>query len=152
MGIKQEHHDRRMRVVLALVIAALSAIESVLLAWLGISIFVPPGGSGEFSGINRFTPTLVSIFLLPPLAFAIVLILVLHYCTPANRKDFRNFAMALVVALVAAPVVRVFDTNPTPYSTPWHLITNAIVLFVWTVVILWRRVTRDEDSSLQTLA
>jgi hypothetical protein len=152
MGIKQAHHGRRMRVVLALVIAALSAIESVLLAWLGISIFVPPGGSGEFSGINRFAPTLVSIFLLPPLAFGIVLILVLHYCTPQNRKDFRNLALALIAAVAAVPIVLVFDTGHNPNRTPWHLVTNAIMVFVAIVVILWRRLTRDEDSSLQTSA
>jgi hypothetical protein len=36
-----------MKVVLALVIAALSAIELVLLAWLIILLFVAPGGSAE---------------------------------------------------------------------------------------------------------
>jgi hypothetical protein len=141
-----------MRAVLAVVIAALSAIESVLLASLCISVFVPPGGGGEFSGLNRLAPTLASVFLLPPITFAVVLILVLHYYSPGTRKDFRNFAVALSAALAAVPMVLVFNTNPNPYGTPWHLIINAIMVFVAIVVILWRRVTREEDSSLQTSA
>jgi hypothetical protein len=141
-----------MRAVLAVVIAALSAIESVLLALLGISIFVPPGGSGEFSGLNRLAPALISLFLLPPIIFGIVLILVLHYYSPGTRKDFRNFAVALSAAVAAVPIVLVFDTDGHPYGTPWHLIINAIMVFVAIVVILWRRVTREEDSSLQTSA
>lgn len=132
-------------------IAALSAIEEVVLAVLYISAFVPPGGSGEFAGLNRLAPTLFSVFLFPPLIFTIVLLLVLHYYSPGTQKDFRRFAWTLLLALATVPMVLVFH-GARPSGTPWQLVMNLIVLFVGTIVVLWRRVIRDEDSSPQTSA
>ncbi len=151
MGKKQAHHGRLMRVVLALVIAALAAIELVLLCALFISLFVAPGGSGEFFGIDRFSYEIFVFVFFPLPAFVIFLLLVLKFCTPANRKDFRNLAVALAVALAAVPVVMVFDTDRNPYRTPLHLVINGIMVFAAIVVILWRRLTREEDT-LQTSA
>lgn len=137
-----------MKAVFAVVIAALSAIESFLLASLFISLFVAPGGGGEFTGINQFGYTLFAFLYLPMPVFLVVFILVLKYYKPENHRDFRSFTWALVVAVAIVPIVLVFKESS--FGTPWHLIINALVLAIWTLVILWRRLTRDEDSSLES--
>src|SRR5262245_49823865 len=137
-----------MKAVFALVIAALTAIESILIASFFISLFVAPGGSGEFTGINQFAYAMFVLVYLPPPVFLVVFILVLKYYKPENHKDFRSFTWALVVAVVLVPIVLVFKGSG--FGTPWHLIINALVLAIWTLVILWRRLTRDEDSSLES--
>lgn len=60
-----------MKVVLALVIAALSAIELVLLAWLVILLFVAPGGSAEFKGVHQFAYERLAEMYLPIPAFVV---------------------------------------------------------------------------------
>ena len=139
---------RKMKAVFAVVIAALSAVESFLLASLFISLFVAPGGGGEFTGINRLGYTLFAFLYLPMPVFLVVFILVWKYYKPENHRDFRSFTWALAVAVVLVPIVLVFKERG--FGTPWHLIINALVLAVWTLVILWRRLTRDEDSSLDS--
>jgi len=138
-----------MKAVYALVIAALSTIELLLLIALCISLFVTPGGGGEFTGLNRFGYALVALMFVPPPAFAIVCILVFKFYRPENQQAFKSFAWGLGVALVMVPVVSIFTSRAT---LPWHLIANAVVLAVWSAVIVWQRLTHTRAESLQTSA
>ncbi|HET9364892.1 MAG TPA: hypothetical protein VFP71_07815 [Candidatus Angelobacter sp.] len=138
-----------MKAVYALVIAALSTIELLLLTALCISLFVTPGGSGEFTGLNQFGYSLVALMFVPPPAFAIVCILVFKFYRPENQQAFKSFALGLGVALLMVPLVSIFTSRST---LPWHLITNAIVLAVWSAVIVWQRLTHAKAESLQTSA
>ena len=136
-----------MRVVFAIFVAVMSAIESYLLASLFISLLVSPGGSGEFTGINQLGYSLVALFFLPPAAFVIVLLVVLKCHRQENHKAFRSFAWGLVAALAMVPVVQSFTENPR-FGTPWALVLNAIVLALWTTITLWwRRRVLDEGGS-----
>ncbi|HKV94613.1 MAG TPA: hypothetical protein VJW20_18860 [Candidatus Angelobacter sp.] len=140
-----------MKAVYALVIAALSTIELLLLAALCISLFVTPGGSGEFTGLNQFGYSLMALMFVPPPAFAIVCILVFKFYRPENQQAFKSFAWGLGVALVMVPLVSIL-TSRVRSALPWHLIANAVVLAAWTAVIVWQRLTHSKAESLQTSA
>lgn len=141
----------KMKAVYALVIAALSTIELLLLIALCISLFVTPGGSGEFTGLNQFGYALVAMMFVPPPAFAIVCILVFKFYRPENQQAFKSFALGLGVALLIVPLVLVL-TGGDHLRLPWHLIANAVVLAIWTAVIVWQRLTHTKAESLQTSA
>lgn len=141
----------KMKAVYALVIAALSTIELLLLIALCISLFVIPGGSGEFTGLNQFGYALVALMFVPPPAFAIVCILVFKFYRPENQQAFKSFALGLGVALLMVPLVLVI-TGGDRLRLPWHLIANAVVLAVWSAVILWQRLTHAKAETLQTSA
>lgn len=136
---------------LAITIAVLSAVEAFLLAMFLMELLVSPGGSGEFSGLNWLAGTIFAFFLLPLPAFVIVLALVMKYLTPQTYRDFRTLAVGLAVAVAMVPVVAFFSEGPG-LLTPWSLGVNALTLVVWTIVLLWRRVTRDEDDSFAASA
>jgi hypothetical protein len=145
MLIWQAHHVIAMKVVLALVIAALSAIELVLLAWLFVLLFVAPGGSAEFRGIHQFAYQGLAEMYLPIPAFVVVFVVVLVCYTRENRKAFASFACALLVAIATSLLLAVFaDVGQS--GRPWHLIINAIVLAVWTTAIIFRRFISFETS------
>lgn len=140
-----------MKAVYALVIAALSTIELLLLTALCISLFITPGGSGEFTGLNQFGYALVALMFVPPPAFAIVCILVFKFYRPENQQAFKSFAWGLGVSLLMVPFVSIL-TSRDHLRLPWHLIANAIVLAVWTAVIVWQRLVHAKAESLQTSA
>lgn len=140
-----------MKAVYALVIAALSTIELLLLTALCISLFVTPGGRGEFTGLNQFGYALVAMMFVPPPAFAIVCILVFKFYRPENQQAFKSFAWGLGVALLIVPLVLVI-TGGDRLRLPWHLIANAVVLAVWTAIIVWQRLTHAKAESFQTSA
>jgi hypothetical protein len=127
-----------MKVVLALVIAALSAIELVLLAWLFILLFVAPGGSAEFRGIHQFAYQGLAEMYLPLPTFVVVFVVVLVCYTREKRKAFISFASGLLVAITTSLLVAVF-ADAGRLKVPWHLILNAIILAVWTTAIIFRR-------------
>ncbi len=127
-----------MKVVLALLISALSAIESILLAWLFVSFFVAPGGSGEFTGINQFVYAMVALVYVPAPVFVAVFVLVSMLYKPENRKALISFASGLLVAITTSFFLAVF-ANVGQSGPPWHLIINVIILTVWTTAIIFRR-------------
>lgn len=131
-----------MKVVLALLIAVLCAIEVLLFAWLGISLFVPPGGSGEFTGINQLGYSLRALYLPFP-TFVLCFVIVLVCYTPKNRKAFLGFACGLIVALATVFPVLIMTEGS---KRPWHLIVNAVIAAVWTAVVLFLRLTGAEIS------
>ena len=140
-----------MKVVLAVLIATLFAIESVMLAWLVIALFVSPGGSGEFTGINRFSYAMFALMFSPPPAFVIAFGIVLKFYKPENHEAFRNFAWVLIGSLATVPLVQVFN-GADHLGPPWHLIINAIVLVAGIAIILLRELTRSKGSSFQASA
>jgi hypothetical protein len=138
-------------VFLAIAIAVLSAVEASLLFLFFMRLLVSPGGSGEFSGLNWLAGTLLALFLLPLPTFVITLALVMKYLNPQTYKDFRSLAFGLAVAIATIPLVSIFTEGPG-LLTPWSLGINTVTLFLWTIVLLWRRVTRDEDDSFSASA
>lgn len=134
-----------MKVVLALVIAALSAIELVLLAWLVILLFVAPGGSAEFKGVHQFAYERLAEMYLPIPAFVVVFVVVLVCYTRENRKALISFACALIVALATVFPVLIM-TEGDRSGRPWHLIINVVVLAVWTTAIIFRKFISFETS------
>jgi hypothetical protein len=134
-----------MKVVLALLIAALSALELVLLAWLCILLFVAPGGSAEFRGIHQFAYEGLAEMYLPIPAFVIFFVVVLVCYTREKRKAFIGFACGLLVAITTSLLVAVFADSGS-MRRPWHLILNAIILIVWTTAIIFRRFISFETS------
>ena len=133
-----------MKATFAVLIGALSAIESFLIALLFIMLLVPPGGSGEFKDLDRLAPTLVALVFLPPLIFGIVFALVWRTYRPENHKAFRSFAWALGTALAVVPAVMMLV--PDDGLAPWPVGISAVVLAVWTAVIVWRRLVLSNQQ------
>lgn len=134
-----------MKVIVALVIAALSAIELVLLSWLVILLYVAPGGSAEFRGIHQFGYEGLAEMYLPIPAFVVVFVIVLVCYTREKRKAFINFACGLLVAITTSLLIAVFADSGS-LRRPWHLILNAIILAVWTTAIMLRKFISFETS------
>ena len=134
-----------MKVIVALVIAALSAIELVLLAWLVILLYVEPGGGGEFRGIHQLAYQLQADMYLPIPAFTIVFVVVLVCYTREKRKAFISFACGLLVAITTSLLIALFADSGS-LRRPWHLILNAIILGIWTTAIVFRRFISFETS------
>jgi len=107
-------------------------------------LFVAPGGSAEFKGIHQFGYEGLAEMYLPVPAFVITFVVVLVCYTRENRKAFVSFACALMVAIATVPLVLVMAEGD---RRPWHLIVNAIVLAVWTTLIIFRRFISFETSS-----
>jgi hypothetical protein len=137
-----------MKALLAIVIAVLSTIESLLIALLFIVLLDPPAGGGEFSGMNTLGDWFLTLMYLPPVVFLVVLLLVLKYYRPENHRAFRNFAWALAASLGIAVLGMVFAHDHA--AAQWSIGISVIVLALLSAVILWQARTRDADDSFQT--
>jgi drug/metabolite transporter (DMT)-like permease len=136
-----------MRALISLWIAILTAIEVMIVTLVLVEAFVPLGGSGEFTGLNRLPYTIIGMTVVPFATFCVSSI-VARYYVEKDEKLIRGIALYLLTSLLSFGMVLIFLAHIESRQY-WALVVNLAVLGGGIVRVLWLRSEEIQSRSFE---